>query len=177
MQNESQMYCSDCYYFRNDGICKNPASKKRDVGYFQKAGGCFTDPAQIEQKPAEIAPIPPKIEQEPMAKEQKDAVSEVLENIKRKCAECGRELPIEQFQRNVNGERISICKECMNKRRKAGKTKLPKGTPEQHLLDAVAVRMEKTAELCKCLTDADLAGELRRRGYSGKLTRNQELNV
>lgn len=177
MQNESQMYCSDCYFFRNDGICKNPASKKRDVGYFQKAGACFTDPAQIEQKPAEIAPIPPKIEQKPMEKEQKDAVSDVLENIKRKCADCGRELPIEQFQRNASGDRISICKECMNKRRKAGKTRLPKGTPEQHLLDAVAVRMEKTAELCKCLTDADLAGELHRRGYSGKLTRNQELNV
>lgn len=177
MQNESQMYCSDCYFFRNDGICKNPASKKRDVGYFQKAGSCFTDPAQIEQKPAEIAPIPPKIEQKPMAKEQKDAVSEVLENIKRKCAECGRELPIEQFQRNVNGDRISICKECMNKRRKAGKTKLPKGSPEQHTMLSVEKRMQKVAEITESLAGAALAAELRRRGYSGKLTRNQELNV
>lgn len=178
MQNESQMYCSDCFFFRNDGICKNPKTPRRDVGYFQKAGSCFTDPkeqneAELEQPAAGIAQESPKIEQKPMEKEQN---TRPATNTK-VCADCGRELPIESFQKNVKGERISVCKECMSKRRKAGKTKLPKGTPEQHLLDAVAVRMEKTAELCKCLTDADLAGELRRRGYSGKLTRNQELNV
>ena len=168
MQNESQMYCSDCYYFRNDGICKNPASKKRDVGYFQKAGACFTDPAQIEQKPAEIAPIPPKIEQEPMAKEQKDAVSEVLENIKRKCAECGRELPIEQFQRNVNGDRISICKDCMTARRKKGRTK-PKPQPEEeHQLPGFDV---------SGASDEALVRELVMRGYHGKLTKTTEFEL
>ena len=168
MQNESQMYCSDCYFFRNDGICKNPASKKRDVGYFQKAGACFTDPAQIEQKPAEIAPIPPKIAQEPMAKEQKDAVSEVLENIKRKCAECGRELPIEQFQRNVNGDRISICKECMTARRKKGRTK-PKPQPEEeHQLPGFDV---------SGASDEALVRELVKRGYHGKLTKTTEFEL
>lgn len=161
------MYCSDCFFFRNDGICKNPKVPKRDVGYFQKAGSCFTDPAQIEQKPAEIAPIPPKIEQEPMAKEQKDAVSEVLENIKRKCAECGRELPIEQFQRNVNGDRISICKDCMTARRKKGRTK-PKPQPEEHLLPGIDV---------SGVSDEALVGELVKRGYHGKLTKTTEFEL
>lgn len=183
MQNESQMYCSDCFFFRNDGICKNPKVPRRDVGYFQKAGSCFTDPkeqneAELEQPAAEIAQESPKIEQT-MSKENNTTPPEVqqaLDSVKRTCAGCGRELPITKFGKNAYGY-TKYCKDCMKQRQMAGKTKLPKESPEQHIALSVEKRMQKVAEITETLADADLAAELRRRGYSGKLTRNQELNV
>ena len=168
------MYCSECLFFRNDGICKNPKSRFKDVGYFQKAGKCFTSPAEMEQKEAEIEQITPKIEQT-MAKEN-DMVQSALDAVKRVCADCGRELPIESFQRNTKGARISICKDCMAKRRKAGRARGGK-SPEQKLMEAVEKRGENIAEYLKDITDLDLAKELHRRGYAGVLTRHEELHV
>ena len=132
---------------------------------------------ELLQEGVKIVPIPPeteqkplKIEQKPMEKEQKtwpDIGTKV-------CASCGKEKPYLDFQRNTKGERISVCTECMTARRKAGKGQK---SPEQKLMEAVGVRLEKVAELCKELTAADLAAELRPRGYSGTLTRHEELNV
>lgn len=184
------MYCSECRFFSDLGRCRNGATRRGDVGYFQKA--CkFAEPLGIMEFPellqegVKIVPIPPNIEQKPLKIEQ--AMTEKVINLPEKveelnqpaktktCADCGRELPLESFQRNTKGERISVCKDCMARRRREGKNKGK--SPEQKLMEAVEVRLEKVAELCKPLTDADLAAELRRRGFSGKLTKCEELNV
>ena len=172
------MYCSECFFFRNDGICKNPQSKFKDVGYFQKAGKCFKDPVSGEAELAEVKYDEPTTEIEETMSKDVIHLPEKVEELskKRVCAECGRELPIDSFQRSSKGEPISICKECMAKRRKAGRAKGEK-SPEQKIIDAVDARLLKGAELCKSLTDAELAAELRRRGYTGKLTKIEELDV
>lgn len=89
------MYCSDCFFFSDLGRCKNPDVRYTDVGYFQKAGACFK-----EKEPKKETPVMEKTTTETKV-----------------CADCGRELPIEAFQKTRSGAPANYCKDCMNKRR------------------------------------------------------------
>ena len=142
------MYCSDCFFFSDLGRCKNPKSHRSDVGYFQKAGPCFA---------AKDAPEPIK-ENKTMAEEPKE--------IKRVCADCGRELPLEQFARNRSGY-TKYCKECMKARRGIGKQ--GKG---DYRLHASPLNVGISA-----IADDALMAELHKRGWSGHLTKTIEMDV
>lgn len=55
-------YCSECLFFSDGGGCRNSKSKRREVGYFQKACN--------EGKPVEAAPsILVPVKQEEIVKE------------------------------------------------------------------------------------------------------------
>lgn len=142
------MYCSDCFFFSDLGRCKNPKSHRSDVGFFQKAGPCFA---------AKDAPEPIK-ENKTMAEEPKE--------IKRVCADCGRELPLEQFARNRSGY-TKYCKECMKARRGIGKQ--GKG---DYRLHASPLNVGIAA-----IADDALMAELHKRGWSGHLTKTIEMDV
>lgn len=139
------MYCSDCFFFSDLGRCKNPKSHRSDVGYFQKAGPCFA-----ERQPEKEIPV--------MAEEPKE--------IKRVCADCGRELPLEQFARNRSGY-TKYCKECMKARRGIGKQ--GKG---DYRLHASPLNIGIAA-----IADDALMAELHKRGWSGHLTKTIEMDV
>lgn len=142
------MYCSDCFFFSDLGRCRNSKSHRSDVGYFQKAGPCFA---------AKDAPEPIK-ENKTMAEEPKE--------IKRVCADCGRELPLEQFARNRSGY-TKYCKECMKARRGIGKQ--GKG---DYRLHASPLNVGIAA-----IADDALMAELHKRGWSGHLTKTIEMDV
>ena len=183
------MYCSNCFFFRGDGLCKCPDSRKREVGYFQKPCSHFEllddKRDQIEQKVPEIEQKQPIIEQT-MSKENDPTPPEVqqaLDSVKRTCADCGRELPITAFGKNAYGY-TKYCKDCMKKRQKAGKAKLPEGTPEQHLMEAILgpdYKADKDAKfdemLLASIPSVILTAELKRRGYHGKLSRTVEIEI
>jgi len=67
-------YCSECLFFSDGGGCRNSKSKRREVGYFQKACN--------EGKPAETVPsvlVPVKQEEivkEDMKKEESGSYTE-----------------------------------------------------------------------------------------------------
>ncbi|MBR0246025.1 MAG: hypothetical protein IJQ61_06125 [Bacteroidales bacterium] len=141
------MRCSECFFFRGkDGGCTNPKSRFGYVGYFQEAGPCFA------------AKDAPEKENKTMAEEPKE--------IKRVCADCGRELPLEQFARNRSGY-TKYCKECMKVRR--GKGKQPGGNyhlPQAPLNVGIAA-----------IGDEALMAELKKRGWSGRLTKTLEMEI
>lgn len=139
------MYCSDCFFFSDLGRCKNPKSHRSDVGYFQKAGPCFAERQ-------------PEKENKTMAEEPKE--------IKRVCADCGRELPLEQFARNRSGY-TKYCKECMKARRGKGKqVGANYHIPQTSLNVGIAA-----------ISDDALMAELHKRGWSGRLTKTLEMEI
>lgn len=147
------MRCSECFFFRgDDSRCANPKSRFGYVGFFQEAGPCFA---------AKDAPEPIK-ENKTMAEEPKD--------IKRVCADCGRELPLEQFARNRSGY-TKYCKECMKARRGNGKKTSNGGGANYHIPQAPL----NTG--LSVIGDAALMEELHKRGWSGHLTKTIEMDV
>lgn len=87
------------------------------------------------------------------------------------CKCCGRELPIEDFSRNHFGP-TSVCKDCNhNNRSKArmnyvARKKANEPSIEQQVEQAKNMRLEE-------FTPRELILELKRRGYTGKLTYTQ----
>lgn len=148
------MYCSECRFFSDLGRCRNGAARRSDVGFFQKACDKF-EPIQQPTK-----------QQEPMA-ETKPAPAEAEAPKTKKCRECGRELPLDQFSKNRNGI-LHVCKDCMKtKRAKAaekgqqvGRYKTPERRPS-----------ETFVSLLTPLSDTVLIEELKKRGYTGTITK------
>ena len=82
------MYCGNCKYFSNNGICQNPLTQARGVAYF--APMC---------KDGNI-PLPAGYG-EPRSRQSHIRI----------CKWCGREFPLEQFVKNAAGY-TRVCKEC-----------------------------------------------------------------
>ena len=142
------MRCSECLFFRGtDGACKNPKSRQALVGYFQEAGPCFTAKDKPEQPKAE-----------------KTMAEETIKT--RVCADCGQELPIERFARNRSGY-TKYCKECMKVRRGKG----------NHGGGDYRLHETPLAPGISSLSDSLLIEELKKRGYTGKLTKIIEVEV
>ena len=95
------------------------------------------------------------------------------------CKECGRELPIENFQvhktRSGSAHVLSICTECMGKRISDG---YAKKRVERQKTKADEVESAKRARLTD-FTPRELMEELARRGYKGKLqyVRVEEIDI
>lgn len=93
------------------------------------------------------------------------------------CKDCGRELPISYFKKTRYGERVSVCTECAtmkmreNKEKKRIAEEISKKEEAQRKADAQA-----TLTLSD-FTPRQLMLELKRRGYEGKLTFVQEIDI
>ena len=148
------MYCSDCLFFSDLGICKNPLSKRNDVGYFQKACNLISI---REEKSSEE-----KNEEPAMSKDETKV-----------CADCGRELPVDSFQKTRSGGRASRCKECVAKRRWA-KDATPK---EESPGEAGEQKPVKRRNYLHYVTDDALVAELKRRGYAGQITKTSSFEL
>ena len=99
--------------------------------------------------------------------ETKPAPAETEAPKTKTCRECGRELPLDQFSKNRNGS-LHVCKDCMKaKRAKAaekgqqiGRYKTPERRPSETFVSALTP-----------LGDTALIEELKKRGYTGTLTK------
>ena len=158
--------CGDCHHFSDVGRCRICATSKREyVGFFADACPLFT------REPEQPAPETKK------EMEKETPTTKV-------CKKCGRELPLEQFHKNRWGY-TKVCKEC-----KAGKTSdKVKGPVQEYKLRKADPKPEKpkraplTPEeveahkqdallgILRTATDQQLAAELTRRGYKGRLTK------
>lgn len=153
--------CHECRFFSDLGRCRNGAVRRSDVGFFQKACDKFlpTPPKEDNQETTK--------QQEPMEKETKTAPAETEAPKTKTCRECGRELPLDQFSKNRNGI-LHVCKDCMKtKRAKAaekgqqiGRYKTPERRPSETFVSALTP-----------LGDTALIEELKKRGYTGTLTK------
>lgn len=85
------------------------------------------------------------------------------------CKECGRTLPLEDFQRRRYGKRDKVCKAC-----RAEKIRIGMATVKEK-----AVFLEQSGEVTTIadFPDAALLDELRRRGHKGTITKVQEVEI
>lgn len=143
------MYCCDCIDYAPGGKCRNHDVRKDTVGFLQPACPLFTEKT-----------TQPKMETTPTTKV---------------CKVCGRELTLDHFQ--VSGftkQPINTCKECMGARKKAKKDGIEKKKPT---ITNPLLRETPSHVPLEFYTDADLAAELHRRGYTGTLTKAQTLTI
>ena len=118
--------CKDCFFFRDLGICKNSKSKKTEVGYFQEACPEFTPPEDESSTNGEShTGHETHEEKKEEDKEDKDDTDmdtkqENQPGLTKTCTKCGKELPLESFNRSARHKdgRLSVCKECMAASRK-----------------------------------------------------------
>ena len=138
-------YCCDCYYYREDregGGCYEPDRpvNKRAVGWLS--------PACNKAKPKE---------------------DKTMDQEKKTCTKCGRELPLSEFSRNRYGL-LSVCKTCCKEGRLASRKK-----PEP--ADSAILRIPKTESQIDTrfffgnVPDEELVAELRNRGYEVTCTK------
>lgn len=78
------------------------------------------------------------------------------------CSCCGKELPLSMFSRNAIGV-FSVCNDCITKKKNETRKKNKEERNfEQELTEAKKMRLSE-------FTPRELAEELYRRGYTGKL--------
>lgn len=86
------------------------------------------------------------------------------------CKCCGRELPIDDFRVTKLGRR-NTCNECVSKKTADAKKRIKSGlTFEEELEKAKTLRLQD-------FTPRELMAELKRRGYDGKLTFTQVIEI
>jgi len=168
-------YCNECRFFSDLGRCRNGSTRRSDVGYFQKAcpKGLPKEypPHETEQDHTEIAQDNPKIEHTMDQNEQPKT---------KKCRNCGRELPLDQFSRNGRGF-FHVCKDCMKaKRHQAAEDaatgekepKKPKPRPtHNYRMPHQKSEAQTFVSALSNFSDLVLIDELKKRGYTGKLTK------
>lgn len=86
------------------------------------------------------------------------------------CKECGRTLPLEDFQRRRYGKRDKVCKACRAEKIRVG---MATGKEKKDLPAQEPVEILKTADF----SDAALLEELRRRGYKGSVSKCVEVEI
>lgn len=145
----SENHCGECGWF-DDGYCRKT---RNSVGFFELACADYKG-FDAEGKPATKV-----------------------------CKTCGRELPLSAFggrHRTADGLQAS-CKECMSAKIKKSKKAAPAAsTPseaepiELMPIQEPEVKYEPTCNLDD-YTPQELYDELKRRGWSGQLTRTETL--
>lgn len=150
------MTCLDCTHYAGDGKCRK--NKKGTTSPLKVADklSCFDQAAP--EKP-------------------------VLPETK-VCKGCGRELPLDAFWHNRQGP-TGYCKDCMKEKRKPGKKDdipVVRMTPEEleerrkAEWEQAVIHVDPVPPITTFYDD-ELVEELRRRGYSGTLTKSVTFNV
>ena len=101
----------------------------------------------------------------------------------KKCTRCGMELPIDEFPANKNAKdgHLSVCKECnFRARSESRKAKIcPPRQNESNMepIDEtnVAIPKFRDARPIDLFSDQELWDELKRRGFSGSITKTVTL--
>lgn len=173
--------CGQCAWNEGGRWCRK---KYKDVAYFAQEP-CFTTDEEYHLL---LAQDIMKVESNTKKLTQNANQMESNTNIKTKvCKECGRELPIESFQRQVKSSDgyMHICKECKTKRVLAGFSKkeepLPAvDTPISTKFEEINIPTEyvedfNKQEIITKISDQELVAELRKRGWTVTCTKVIEL--
>ena len=102
-----------------------------------------------------------------------------METATKKCAKCGRELPVSEFYANKKAKDglHSYCKECIRERRKNKRNAVKierKALPKDFFSPASGGGSDNP--LSK-FTPRELMEELKRRGYRGKLEYTSVIDI
>lgn len=158
------MTCNDCTHYAGNGKCRK--NKKGTTSPLKVADNlsCFDQAAP----------------EKPVLPEENKPETKV-------CKGCGRELPLSSFSRNRSGI-VGFCNDCMAAKRKATaeRNKAHNDAPEipkdefearkEALRNEGAIRIDPVPPITTFYDD-ELVEELRRRGYSGTLTKSVTINV
>lgn len=149
--------CGDCIDFTDTGRCRCPQSGRNAVGFFSP--GC-----SLWQKQNQI--IEDNMEKFTIKNEGGDDTTFATEtNI---CKVCNRTLPLESFKKNRFGY-TNVCKECSKDSFRRTVRKNPNPKTKAEVVEKAFQAVNKDA--VKDLTDAQLAEELRARGYEVTATK------
>lgn len=91
------------------------------------------------------------------------------------CKDCGRELPIENFKKTRWGDRVSVCTECAVNKLRENKEK--KSREKAMQVREQAIKEAETRDELSAFTGRQLMKELANRGYRGKLTFLQVIDI
>lgn len=166
--------CGQCAWNEGGRWCRK---KYKDVAYFAQEP-CFTTDEEYHLL---LAQDIMKVESNTKKLTQDTNKMESNTNIKTKvCKECGRELPIESFQRQVRSSDgyMHICKECKTKRTIAGLGKAPEEFKHKEIEEinkrGLVQDIDPFFPLEK-FRDIELVSELRDRGWTVTCTKVIEL--
>lgn len=145
------MICGeDCYWYRDSGRCNK--SRKGYTGFLTRCDDykCFTP---------------------------KDKIMED-KKLTKACKVCGKEKPLDEFQKTRTGAYSSTCKKCMSekiaqaKAEKAGIVTLAEkaGTATFTKMET-SVKADKMQTYLNLYSDEEIMEELKNRGYTGTLTK------
>lgn len=151
---DTQHICGKCAWYsflKIESICRRTG---KEVAYFANRE-CFTTDKDMDMEENNAQPV--------------------AETGTRVCKECGRTLPLEEFQRRRNGNVDNVCKACRAEkarigiaRKKAVKVEIPEKiakavsapspASEAALEEAVKTEGEEIAQLCHYLVEFRMAG-------------------
>lgn len=148
-QQDTQRICGNCAWYSFRKLESTCGKTGREVAYFATRE-CFTTEKDTTM-------------------EENTNAQPVAETGTQVCKECGRTLPLEEFQRRRYGKRDKVCKAC-----RAEKIRVGMATCKEK-----AVFLEPSGEVTTIFdfSDAALLEELRRRGYKGTITKVQEVEL
>lgn len=152
---DTQHICGKCAWYsflKLESICRKTG---KEVAYFANRE-CFTTDKDMDM-------------------EENNNAQPVAETGTQVCKECGRTLPLEDFQRRRNGNVDNVCKACRAEkarigiaRKKAVKVEIPENiakavsapspASEAVLEEAVKTEGEEIAQLCRYLVEFKMAG-------------------
>lgn len=149
-EQDTQRICGNCAWYSFRKLESTCGKTGREVAFFANKE-CFTTEKDTTM-------------------EENTNAQPVAETGTQVCKECGRTLPLEEFQRRRNGKIDTVCKACRAEKIRIGMAtgKEKKETPYEE-----PVVILKTADF----SDDALLEELRRRGYKGKLAKVQEVEI
>ena len=97
-----------------------------------------------------------------------------MENFKI-CKDCGRELPIINFKKTRFGGRAGVCTECAT--RKLRENKARKKEDEELKKEKVKSMLDNRKQMLSEFKPRELMEELARRGYKGKLSYTNVIDI
>lgn len=150
-QQDTQHICGKCAWYsflKLESICRRTG---KEVAYFANRE-CFTIDKDMDM-------------------EENTNAQPVAETGTQVCKECGRTLPLEDFQRRRYGKRDKVCKAC-----RAEKIRVGMATGKKKNEVEISDFLDPSG-WAAFVSDAALLEELRRRGYKGKLAKVQEVEL
>lgn len=159
--------CGQCAWCDDGRYCRRT---HKDVPYFG-VRTCYTTHEEFRLLFAqEVTKSESELESNRNSESKKESKMETPTT--KVCKDCGRELPIENFQRQAKSRDgyMHICKECKSKRVLTGVAKDNQERKEDFLQTYI-----NKLDSIKTLDDVDLVEELRNRGWDVKCTKTLEL--